>query len=142
MIGTVTDRTFQQYSVIGTVADRTFQHCSVIGTVADRTFQQYSVTGTVADRTFQHCSVIGTVTYMTFQHYCVIHNVTDMIFQHSSSSFPHLFPLLCGVDVSYETPPFSPVLRILSGQFSLRQVVRDAIQPPPLRICQHYIPTL
>ena len=31
----------------------------------------------------------------------------------SSSSFPHLFPLLCGVDVSYETPPFSTVLRVL-----------------------------
>ena len=30
-----------------------------------------------------------------------------------SSSFPHLFPLLCGVDVSYETPQFSPVLRVL-----------------------------
>ena len=26
---------------------------------------------------------------------------------------PHPFPLLCGVDVSYETPPFSPVLRFL-----------------------------
>ena len=26
---------------------------------------------------------------------------------------PHLFPLLWGVDVSYETPPFSPVLRVL-----------------------------
>ena len=32
---------------------------------------------------------------------------------YSSSSFPHLFPLLCGVDVSYETPPFSTVLRVL-----------------------------
>ena len=50
----------------------------------------------------------------------------------SSSSFPHLFPLLCGVDVSYETPPFSSVLRVLPGQFPLRQVVPDAIQPPPL----------
>ena len=30
-----------------------------------------------------------------------------------SSSFPHLFPLLCGVDVSYETPPFSTVLCVL-----------------------------
>ena len=29
------------------------------------------------------------------------------------SSFPHLFPLLCGVDVSYETPPFSTVLCVL-----------------------------
>ena len=27
--------------------------------------------------------------------------------------FPHIFPLLCGVDVSYETPPFSPILRVL-----------------------------
>ena len=49
-----------------------------------------------------------------------------------SSSFPHLFPLLCGVDVSYDTPPFSSVLRVLPGQFSLRQVVPDTIQPPPL----------
>ena len=48
------------------------------------------------------------------------------------SSFPHLFPLLCGVDVSYDTPPFSPVLGVLPGQFSLRQVVPDAIQPPLL----------
>ena len=49
-----------------------------------------------------------------------------------SSSFHHLFPLLCGVDVSYETPPFSPVLRVLPWQFSVWQVVPDAIQPPPL----------
>ena len=45
---------------------------------------------------------------------------------------PHFFPLLCGVDVSYETPPFSPVLRVLPLQFSLRQIVPDAIHPPPL----------
>ena len=44
----------------------------------------------------------------------------------------HLFPLLCGVDVSYETPPSRPVLRVLLGQPPLRQVVPDAIQPPPL----------
>ena len=25
----------------------------------------------------------------------------------------HLFPLLCGVGVSYETPPSRPVLRVL-----------------------------
>ena len=50
----------------------------------------------------------------------------------SSSSFPHLFPLSCGVDVSYETPPSSSVLSVLPGQFSLGQVVPDAIQPPPL----------
>ena len=43
-----------------------------------------------------------------------------------------LFPLLCGVDVSYETPPFRPVLRVLPCQFSLLQVVPGAIQPPPL----------
>ena len=49
-----------------------------------------------------------------------------------SLSFPHLFPLLCGVDVSYETPLFCPVLRVLPWQFSLRQVVPDAIQPSPL----------
>ena len=48
------------------------------------------------------------------------------------SSFPHLFPLSCGVDVSYETPPSSSVLSVLPGQFSLGQVVPDAIQPPPL----------
>ena len=29
------------------------------------------------------------------------------------SSFPHIFPLLCGVDVSYETPPFSTVSCVL-----------------------------
>ena len=45
---------------------------------------------------------------------------------------PHPFPLLCGVDVSYETPPFNPVLRFLPRQFSLRQVVLEVIQPPPL----------
>ena len=50
----------------------------------------------------------------------------------STSSFPHLFPLSCGVDVSYEMPPSSSVLSVLPGQFSLRQVVPDAIQPPPL----------
>ena len=49
-----------------------------------------------------------------------------------SSSFPHLFPLLCGVDVSYETLPSSPVLCVLPGQFSLRQAVHDTIQPPPI----------
>ena len=26
---------------------------------------------------------------------------------------PHLFTFLCGVDVSYEMPPFSPVLHVL-----------------------------
>ena len=49
-----------------------------------------------------------------------------------TSSFPHLFPLSCGVDVSYETPPSSSVLSVLPGQFFLGQVVPDAIQPPPL----------
>ena len=49
-----------------------------------------------------------------------------------SSSFPHLFPLSCGVDVSYETHPSSSVLSVLPGQFSLGQVVPDAIRPPPL----------
>ena len=44
----------------------------------------------------------------------------------------HPFLLLCGVDVSYETPPFSPVFHFLPWQFSLRQVVPGAIQPPPL----------
>ena len=43
----------------------------------------------------------------------------------------HPFPRLCGVDVSYESPPFSPLF--LPGQFSLRQVVPDAIQPHLLR---------
>ena len=45
---------------------------------------------------------------------------------------PHPFPLLCGIDVSYETPPFSPVFSFFPWQFSLRQVVLDVIQPPPL----------
>ena len=44
-----------------------------------------------------------------------------------SSYFPHLFTLLCWVDVSYETPPFNPVLRFLQWQFSLRQVGIDVI---------------
>ena len=44
----------------------------------------------------------------------------------------HLFTLLCGVNVSCETPPPRQVLRVVSWQFSLRQVVHDAIQPPPL----------
>ena len=34
--------------------------------------------------------------------------------------------------MSYETPPSSSVLSVLPGQFSLGQVVPDAIQPPPL----------
>ena len=32
---------------------------------------------------------------------------------------PHPAPFLCGVDVSYETPPFNKVLRFLQWQFSL-----------------------
>ena len=51
-----------------------------------------------------------------------------------------LFPLLCGVDVSYETPPCNPVLCVPSAQFSLRQVVPDAIQPPPLWSSSSSIP--
>ena len=43
----------------------------------------------------------------------------------------HLFPLLCGVDVSCETPPSRPVLRVLLRQPPLRQVVPDVIHPPP-----------
>ena len=44
-----------------------------------------------------------------------------------------LLPLLCGVDVSCETPPPSgPVLRVIPWQFSIWQVVPDVIQPPPL----------
>ena len=39
--------------------------------------------------------------------------------------------ILCGVDVSCETPPMNSVLRFLL--FSLRQFVLDVIQPPPLR---------
>ena len=45
---------------------------------------------------------------------------------------PHPFPPLCGVVVSYQTPPFNPVLHYCSRQCSLRQVVPDVIQPPPL----------
>ena len=41
----------------------------------------------------------------------------------------HLFPLLCGVAVSCDTPPSRPVLRVLPRQFSLRQVVLNVIQP-------------
>ena len=44
----------------------------------------------------------------------VIHkHVVNTMYILLLSSFPHLFPLLCGVDVSYETPPFSTVLRVL-----------------------------
>ena len=46
---------------------------------------------------------------------------------------PHPFPLLCGVDVSYETPPLNSVLRFLPRQFSLRQVVPGVIQPSLIR---------
>ena len=42
---------------------------------------------------------------------------------------PHPFPVLCGVNVSYESPPFNPVLRFLPWQFSPRQVGHDVIQP-------------
>ena len=34
-----------------------------------------------------------------------------------------------GIDVSYESPTFSPALRFLPWQFSLRQVVFDVIHP-------------
>ena len=34
--------------------------------------------------------------------------------KHANDLLLVLFPLLCGVDVSYETPPFSTVLRVLS----------------------------
>ena len=40
-----------------------------------------------------------------------------------TSSFPHLVPLLCGVDVSYETPPFIPVLRIGPIHVNLNKTV-------------------
>ena len=63
-----------------------------------------------------------------------------MLAELGPSSFPHLFPLLCGVDVSYEAPPFNPVLRVLPGQFSLRHVVPDAIHPPPLCSSCHSFP--
>ena len=42
---------------------------------------------------------------------------------------PHPSPVLCGVNVSYESPPFNPVLRFLPWQFSPRQVGHDVIQP-------------
>ena len=57
-----------------------------------------------------------------------------------SSYCPNMFPLLCGVDIYYETPPFSPGLGVLPGQLSLRQVVSDAIQPPPLWYSSPSIP--
>ena len=52
--------------------------------------------------------------------------ITLLLLSHS------LPPLSRGVDVYCETPPFSPVLPILPGQLSLRQVVPDGIHPPPL----------
>ena len=49
-----------------------------------------------------------------------------------STSSSSSFPLLCGVDVSCETPPSRPVLRVLLRQPPLRQIVPDVIHPPPL----------
>ena len=40
--------------------------------------------------------------------------------------------LLCGADVSYKAHRLNLGLRFLPWQFSLRQVVLDVIQPPPL----------
>ena len=51
------------------------------------------------------CEAVRTAS--NYFHYYTMH-IIDLF--DLSSSFPHLFPLLCGVDVSYETPPFSPIL--------------------------------
>ena len=53
---------------------------------------------------------------------------------------PHLLSLLCGVDVSNDTPLFNLILRFLPWQFSLRQVVPDVIQPSPLRSSSRSFP--
>ena len=46
-----------------------------------------------------------------FKYYVGAANTVMMATRHMSTtttySFPHLFPLLCGVDGSYETPPFA-----------------------------------
>ena len=43
------------------------------------------------------------------------------------------FPILCGVDVSYETLTVNPALCYRFLKFSLRQVIPDVIQPLALR---------
>ena len=53
---------------------------------------------------------------------------------------PHPFPLLCGIDVSYDTPLFSPVLYVLPWQSPLRQVVPNVVHPPPFRSSSLYFP--
>ena len=45
-----------------------------------------------------------------------------------------------GVDVSNDTPLFNLILRFLPWQFSLRQVVPDVIQHPPLRSSSPSLP--
>ena len=49
------------------------------------------------------------------------------------SSFYATFPILCGIDVSYDTLPDNPALCFIPVQFSLRQAVPDIIQPLALR---------
>ena len=49
------------------------------------------------------------------------------------SSFYATFPILCGIDVSYDMLPVNPALCFIPVQFSLRQAVPDVIQPLALR---------
>ena len=45
---------------------------------------------------------------------------------------PHLFPLLCGVSDSGQSPTHMPVLRLLARQSLLSQPFLDAVHPPSL----------
>ena len=50
------------------------------------------------------------------------------------------FPILCGVDVSYETLPVNPTLCFVPWKFFLRQVIPDVIQPLALRTSTPSLP--
>ena len=56
------------------------------------------------------------------------------------SSFYATFPILCGIDVSYDTLPVNPALCFIPVQFSLRQSVPDVIQPLALRTSSPSLP--
>ena len=44
--------------------------------------------------------------------------------------YPHPLPFLCGVVGSYESPPFSQVLRFIPWHLSIRQIVPGVIIQP------------
>ena len=80
-----------------------------------------------------HCAHIYMLAAICIQSLTLNTIIIPFILVGSSSILPlHLFPLLCGGDVSCETSTSRPVLRVLPCKFSLPQVVPDAIQPLPL----------